>query len=60
MKWSNLTLKPPQHEMNGAMKLAQCLLADDRVDALSKYAINEHLANMQARTDILLQTKLEA
>jgi len=60
MKWAKHTLKPEQHEMNGAMCLANLLLNDPRVDALSRYAINEHIAKLQHNTDILLQTKFQA
>ena len=56
-KWSKQTLKPEQLEMNGAMALAGALQSDQRVDALSQYAIAEHLAAMQRRVDILLNTK---
>lgn len=58
MIWQKLTLKPAQHEMNGACTLANMLLNDERVDALSKHCIKEHIANLQARTDLLLNTKV--
>lgn len=58
MKWAKHTLKPEQHELNGATHLAAALLNDQRVDALSRYAIQEHLAAMQQRVDALLNTKV--
>lgn len=55
--WAKRTLKPEQHEMNGACTLAQMLLTDERVDALSKHCVKEYIAQLQARTDLLLNTK---
>lgn len=56
--WQKRLLPPEQHEMNGACNLAALLLNDNRLDELSKYCVKEHIAQLQAKTDLLLNTKM--
>lgn len=58
MTWQSYTLKPAQHEMNGACELARRLIEDGRFGENGQRLIELYLAQMQRECDYKLNTKV--
>lgn len=58
MTWATNTLKPEQHEINGACELAKRLIEDGRFDQYGQALIKSYLAQMQRECDFKLNTKV--